>query len=150
MPTHGVPCVLPTTRRPVTSFPAPAAWYPFRRRPRRGGASVAAFALSVGLVAAPVATLLVTSSPASAAGAVATVTAVSPVSGAQGGTNTVTVTGTNLGSTGTTIVDFGMSSVGPAGVTVNSTGTSLTVAAPANPNATGRTTFGSTFDVTVN
>jgi len=108
----------------------------------------AAVTLGVGLALAPVATLLVTSTPAAAVGTVATVTGVSPVSGAQPGGNTVTITGTNLGTTGTTTVHFG--AVSATNVTVSADGSSLTATAPANPNIGLGSDYGSTYDVTVN
>ncbi len=102
-----------------------------------------AIAAGVGLVAAPV---VLSATPAAAAAGPATVTGVSPGSGIQTGGTIVTVTGTNLGATGTTTVLFGVTAA--TSVTVNANGTSLTATAPANPN-TG-SAFGSTFDVTVN
>jgi hypothetical protein len=57
------------------------------------------------------------------------VTVVNPTSGSTAGGNTVTITGTNLGSTGVTAVNFG--TVAGTNVTVAPDGNSLTVTAPA-------------------
>jgi hypothetical protein len=104
-----------------------------------------AVAAGVGMVAAP---MILTATPAAAAVGLATVTGVSPGSGIQAAGTIVTVTGTNLGTTGTTTVLFGITSA--TAVTVNANGTSLVATAPSNPNSPSGTTFGSTFDVTVN
>ncbi|HEY5025510.1 MAG TPA: IPT/TIG domain-containing protein [Acidimicrobiales bacterium] len=101
-------------------------------------------AAGVGLVAAPI---VLSATPAAAVTPAATVTGLSPVSGIQAGGNVVTIRGTNLGTTGTTLVHFGAASA--SSVTVNANGTSLVATAPSNPNSPSGTTYGSTFDVTV-
>ena len=132
----------------MNHVPAPVATsVPHRRirRTHRLGALAVAIAAGVGLVAAPV---VLSATPAAAAAGPATVTGVSPGSGVQAGGTVVTITGTNLGATGTTTVSFGGTAA--TGVTVNANGTSLVATAPSNPNAGVGTAFGSTYDITVN
>jgi hypothetical protein len=104
--------------------------------------------MGLGLLAAPI--LSAIDAPlASGVGPQAVVNSVTPVSGVQGGGSAITVTGSNLGATGTTTVDVGGTHAATS-VVVNASGTSLTANVPVNPNVGVGTAYGSTFDVTVN